>query len=135
MKIFTVEEANGLLPQISQRLRHLLSKRDEYSRRHDEILMHELLRERESHLGSENLAEELEQDIHALEGAILGLEHDLREIRKLGCVIRNLEKGFVDFPGRRDGKSVYFCWKLGEASIRYYHSLKGELSKRIPIDA
>lgn len=131
MKIFTIEEANQILPEISHRLRHLLSKRDEYSRRHDEILMHELLRERESHLASENLAEELERDIHALEGAILELENDLKEIRRFGCVVRSLEKGFVDFLGEWDGKRVYFCWKLGERSIQYYHALKGKLNQRV----
>ena len=134
-RIFTLEEANGLLPEVGRRLSQILEKKEEYARRHDEVFMHELLKETETHaVLPDDQTEQFEREIHSMETAILGLEKELREIRALGCVLRNLERGFVDFPSRHSGEWIYYCWRLGEASIQYYHTAEGRQTKRIRID-
>jgi hypothetical protein len=51
-----------------------------------------------------------------LQRAVAGL--DRREI-----VLRDLDRGLVDFPSLRDGREVYLCWVDGEADIEYWHEL------------
>jgi hypothetical protein len=45
------------------------------------------------------------------------------------------ELGLVDFPSTRDGEEILLCWKLGEKSLGYWHSVDGGFSSRRPIDA
>jgi len=51
-----------------------------------------------------------------------------------GVVVKDLAAGLVDFPHIRDnGEEVYLCWKLGEASIDYWHTLTGGFAGRRPL--
>ena len=43
---------------------------------------------------------------------------DAREI-----VLRDLDRGLVDFPSIRDGHEVYLCWVDGEDDIGFWHEL------------
>lgn len=51
--------------------------------------------------------------------------HDLNEkidaIERTGCQVKSAELGIVDFPGTLNGRSVLFCWRVGEAEIGHYH--------------
>jgi hypothetical protein len=62
------------------------------------------------------------------------LESLLDEIRFLGVEVKDLEQGLVDFRARREGKTVYLCWKLGEERIRYWHTLDTGFAGRKPLE-
>ncbi len=132
-KMFTLEEANQLLPEIESRLAGLLEKKENYTRRHDELLMHELIAHAENKDGLFPVAIGLDEEVRLLETAIVNLEEDIRSIQALGCVLRNVERGWVDFFGEWKGEQIYFCWKRGESSIQFYHPLKGDMSERRPL--
>jgi len=38
-------------------------------------------------------------------------------------VLRDLDRGLVDFPTIRDGREVYLCWIEGEPDIGFWHEL------------
>ena len=38
-------------------------------------------------------------------------------------VVRDIEQGLIDFPGRREGREIYLCWRLGEDDIAHWHEL------------
>jgi hypothetical protein len=40
----------------------------------------------------------------------------------------------VDFPALREGEEVYFCWKLGEERIGYWHGLEEGFAGRKPLE-
>ena len=40
-----------------------------------------------------------------------------------GIVLRDLDRGLIDFPAVRDGREVYLCWLEGEDDIGYWHDL------------
>ena len=52
-RIFTLEEANALLPEIDSHLSRLADKKEAYARRHDELLMHHFRAVEEVLLGAE----------------------------------------------------------------------------------
>ena len=52
------------------------------------------------------------------------------EVRKLllaleeaGIVMRDIDRGLIDFPGFYEGREVYLCWELGEDEVSYWHEL------------
>ena len=51
----------------------------------------------------------------------------------MGCILRNIEKGHVEFFGANDGLEVYFSWQLGEPRVCYYRPLGKKIHERIPL--
>lgn len=129
-RIFTLQEANALIPEVEKRFGHLLEMKEQYIKRHDELFLYELLAQAEHEAGLTTDPQDLEKEIHSLEEAIQGLEKYLKDIQALGGVIRNIKRGEVDFLGRLGDEYVYFCWQRGEKQIRHYHSLKGGKMER-----
>ena len=73
----------------------------------------------------------------------LRLEHDrlaesvkdsLERIESTGCVVKDLDIGLLDFPAILNDEEIYYCWKLGEDRIRFYHRQDEGLSGRKPLD-
>ncbi|MSR78331.1 MAG: DUF2203 family protein [Candidatus Omnitrophica bacterium] len=133
LKIFTLEEANALIPVLETRMGKIFAKREAHAQRHDVLFMHQLLESAEGHAGYESVSPELEREIQQMEDEITKLEKDVEEIHSLGCIVRSLEKGFIDFFSYHHGKKVFLCWKKGENTIRYYHSSKDGMTQRLPL--
>ena len=58
----------------------------------------------------------------------------LERIHSTGCIVKDLEIGLLDFPARLKGEDVYYCWRLGEDRIRFYHRQDEGFAGRKPID-
>ena len=52
---------------------------------------------------------------------------------RIGIEIKDFERGLCDFPHWRDGRVVYLCWKRGEDRIEYWHDVDAGFSGRQPI--
>ncbi|HEY6290706.1 MAG TPA: DUF2203 domain-containing protein [Terriglobia bacterium] len=59
----------------------------------------------------------------------------IKQIHEIGCVVKDLDEGLVDFPTLREGREVYLCWKLGEERIGYWHGLDEGFAGRKPLNA
>lgn len=128
-RIFSLEEANALVPRLEMIFAKLAAKKQDYEKLHDHFFLHELLTEAGR---DENAQDALDSEARDLDESILQLEKEIEEIRRLGCILRNIEKGWVDFFGARDGQSVYFCWRRGETAIQYYHPVENT-RQRLPL--
>jgi len=132
-RIFTLQEADALLPELEKRLKLLRTKKEAYSRTHDLLFMHELVCTAERTNGVLEEKDDLEDGIHALEGAIEDLAKDVETIFAMGCLLRNIEKGRVEFFGKHEGREVYFSWQLGEPHISHYRPFEGKVHERVPL--
>ena len=122
-KLFTVEEANSLLP----RLRELLA---------DVSLHRDALRERAPHLepilraagtnGGGRIGSEYGVEAYKLYLAI-------ERIRELGVVLKDLDVGLLDFPHQREGRVVFLCWHPPEERIGYWHEIEAGYAGRQPL--
>jgi hypothetical protein len=65
----------------------------------------------------------------ALEVA-LGFDH----LERLDVVVRDLERGLIDFPSLLDGEEVYLCWMLDEPTVGHWHAVESGFGGRRPID-
>lgn len=47
----------------------------------------------------------------------------LQELSHAGIVIKDIDRGLVDFPHLRDGHEVFLCWELDEDDIEFWHEI------------
>ncbi len=59
----------------------------------------------------------------------------LERIQEIGCQLKDIDAGLVDFPTLYRGKEVYLCWKLGESGIAFWHNVEDGYGGRQPIDS
>lgn len=127
-RILSLQEANALLPAIEAILCRILEKKESYDRLHDHLLIQELICQAPKPAAPTapqngfTADEILEADARTLDEAWASLRKDAEEILNLGGILRNMERGCVDFLGKHEGRQVYFCWKRGEKTVQYYHS-------------
>ena len=62
------------------------------------------------------------------------LKEAVDRIHAIGCLVKDLDQGLIDFPTLRGGQEVYLCWKVGEDRIRYWHGIEEGFAGRKPID-
>ena len=65
--------------------------------------------------------------------AFLELQRAVAVLDEREIVLRDLDRGLVDFPSLRDGREVYLCWVDGEADIEYWHELDSGYAGRRPL--
>ncbi len=121
MKLFTVEEANDLLPTIVPKLIRI---RELYSRL-------AVMRD------SARAAASASQFGGGMEGGT-GYVNTLykvgqltTEFHELGVELKDYEAGLIDFPSMRNDRVVLLCWKLGEApEIEWWHEVEAGFAGR-----
>jgi len=133
-RVFSLEEANRLVPHLDELTARLLQKKTEMQKKHDQILILDLIagekaKDHESADGKEYISKSAE-----LEALILSFEDDILEINRLGCYLRDINKGSIDFFSIRNHQLVYLNWLRGEPEIRHYHDVDSHFTKRKALD-
>jgi hypothetical protein len=65
--------------------------------------------------------------------AFLELQRSLGELQEMEIVLRDLDRGLVDFPTLRDGREVYLCWEEGEDEVAFWHDSDSGYGGREPL--
>jgi hypothetical protein len=65
--------------------------------------------------------------------AFLALRNALLELHEMDVVLRDLERGLLDFPALRDGREVYLCLEDGEDQIGFWHDIEAGYGGREPL--
>jgi hypothetical protein len=120
---FTREEASALLPRIKEMLRELRSSKDQLT----DTEAHEALSEAAPGNGGGDEGKQVGV-------AFLEVRRLLGAIEESGIVLRDIDRGLVDFPAVIDGREVYLCWELGEDDVAYWHDLDSGYRGREPLD-
>ena len=109
---FTIEEANALLPHLTGRLNTIQQQRD---------VIRELL---------EGGATETDKRIRERVDTI---NAELGAIHEMGCLVKDLDTGLVDFFAHGENGDIFLCWQLGEPEIRFWHLLDTGAAGRQPV--
>lgn len=130
LKVYTVEEANRLIPKLTEMIQELQQKRDIILKQEVEIDALELVtghdKEHESVL--------VHRKMEDYNRTVTGFYSVIDEIHEMGCMLKDINMGLVDFYTLYKGRVVYLCWKLGEKSIRCWHEIGRGFTYRQPID-
>jgi hypothetical protein len=65
--------------------------------------------------------------------AFIDLRDALLELQGVEVVLRDLDRGLLDFPSMRDGREVYLCLEDGESEIGFWHELEAGFGGREPL--
>jgi hypothetical protein len=58
-----------------------------------------------------------------LEHAASALAQCVERIQAAGVLVKDLDRGLLDFPSLREGEEVLLCWHVGEDEIQYWHGV------------
>jgi hypothetical protein len=64
---------------------------------------------------------------------LVELSRALGELQALDIVVRDIDRGLIDFPSIRDGEEVYLCWLLDEEEIAFWHEPETGFAGRKPL--
>jgi hypothetical protein len=64
---------------------------------------------------------------------LVELSRAVAELEAVDVVLRDVDRGLVDFPALRDGEEVYLCWLLDEAEIGFWHEPDAGFAGRRPL--
>ena len=124
MKLFTLAEANELLPGVSANLKtiqKLYAKIDTFR----------------DAARAAAVASEFGGGIKggsAYVKALYEIGKLTTELHDLGVQLKDYSRGLIDFPSLRDGRVVLLCWRLGEEEkIEWWHEIEAGFAGRQPL--
>jgi hypothetical protein len=129
-RLFTVEEANALLPRVREMMAQLGEAHGRLVRVSQELESLERRRDRGNIL---QLARELREARERLGAAVEARRAAFAAIAALGVQIKSLDPALIDFPSLRDGRVVLLCWRAGEPAVMHWHDLDSGFAGRRPL--
>ncbi len=125
MKLFTVEEANSVLPGVRRIVKSIQST-------HRRLALHSE--------AAKQAAEGAEYGGGGMNNgsqyaaALIQLSQRVGELEGLGVQLKDYSRGLVDFPSLRDGRVVLLCWELGEGDrVEWWHDVEAGFAGRQPL--
>ena len=125
MKLFTIQEANALLPTVRLILAKILRAQRRLAEYRDQ---------------ARKAAEAAEQGGGGIEDGVAyalvltEMTSQMSELDTLGVQLKDFERGLVDFPSLRDGRVVLLCWQMGEGDeLEWWHDVDAGFAGRTPL--
>ena len=110
-KHYTRDEARALLPQVRRWLECL----DELRRRLQQLDQRLAAVLQDGDAGGESVNQWVR--------TLAELREVLGEFHRREILIKDLDRGLVDFPAILGGKEVFLCWEKDEDDIEFWHEL------------
>ena len=125
MKLFTIQEANALLPNVKDILAKIQRAHRAVTRFREEA--------RKAAEAAEQGGGGIPNGV-AYAGVLTELTSQMNELEGLGVQLKDFERGLVDFPSLRDGRVVLLCWQLGEGDeLEWWHDVDAGFAGRTPL--
>ena len=120
---YTLEEATSALSWVAERLAVMRAARD---RLLDEDARSALAEASQTNGGG--------PPGRVVSEGFLALREAAGELAEAGVVLRDLDRGLVDFPAVREEREVYLCWvESEEDEIEFWHELDAGYAGRRPL--
>lgn len=131
LTLFNVEEANRMLAELRPLVEELVRARQNLARLDRRI---DVLTLAAAGASADN------PDVRELGGAVERrsrlverLRRGVREIQGRGPVVKDLERGLIDFYSLAGDRLIFLCWQLDEAEVGHWHTLEGGFASRQPL--
>jgi hypothetical protein len=110
-RLYTVDEANAVLPDLRERLVRIRDAR--------QVLLRSAAMVKER-VATDGGGTHGGRDYW---GAQSTLKAEIEHLAEQSILLRDPETGLVDFPGEREGRRVWLCWRAGEERVEHWHEL------------
>ena len=121
-KHYTREEARALLPKLRKWLDNLVALRSEFEK-NERRLSGMMATGQDAGGRLVNTAVKLQGEIRDL----------LQEFKAREIIIKDLDRGLVDFPSLVGGREVFLCWEKDEDDIEFWHDIDSGYAGREPL--
>ena len=131
-RLFTLEEANELVPTLEvefgrvARLRAELAPLVELLGGADAVV-DILQRGARPRPGWEGEAEQVRRLASEISSTV-------ERVAALGCLVKDLDQGLVDFFSMQEDEPVFLCWQFGEPGVVHWHPIDEGFAGRRPIE-
>jgi hypothetical protein len=122
-KLFTLDEANAFVPQLLDLVPQIQKLSVSLNNDFPDI---KNARDKAKWNGGSD------QGVDYL-NAVLKYNDLMHKIEGVGCEVKGIREGLIDFPSLREGREVYLCWRMPEKEILFWHDLNTGFSGRKPI--
>jgi hypothetical protein len=125
MKLFTIEEANSLLPSVRPIVKSI-------QRSHRRLISFQKTAKHAAE-GAENGGGGMTQGpLYA--NLLIELSLSTGQLESLGVQLKDYSQGLIDFPSMREGRVVLLCWKADEGDqLEWWHDLETGFGGRQPL--
>jgi hypothetical protein len=127
-KIFTLEEATSQMVVVRECVRQIQADKhraDEAREAYEELdTAH--ARGNGYDMKREVLATQIIDNMKAIQAGF-------GKLKEIGCELKDIEMGLIDFPSIRDGQLINLCWMIDEETIGFWHSLDSGFASRRPL--
>jgi hypothetical protein len=131
LTLFSVEEANRLVVEIRPLLEELVRAKTELARIDRRI---DVLTLAAAGASVENPdARDLRQAVERRSRMVDRMRRGIREIQSRGPLVKDLDRGLIDFYSLVGDRLIFLCWQLGEPEVGHWHSLEGGFAARQPL--
>ena len=121
-RLFTLAEANALLPRARQLVGQMLEARQEILDLQPSLWP--AVEKAVGNGGSKALSEAARQ--------IIIIQKALRTLSDLGIQVKDINTGLIDFPARYQGRIVLLCWQWDEPAVQFWHDVDAGFAGRRP---
>ena len=112
-KHYTRDEARALLPQVRKWLERLNCLRKDLERSDKRMVG---LAEQGNDTGGETVNKWIR--------TLADMQEILAEFQRRRIIIKDPERGMIDFPAIIGGNEVFLCWEQDEEDIEFWHDLE-----------
>ncbi len=119
---YSLDEATALLPRIGELLERMRAARAQLGDREARKALAEAAPANGGGKPGRTVSE-----------GFLTLRDSIGELREREIVLRDLDRGLIDFPSLRDGEEIYLCWEEGEDEIAFWHEPDSGFAGRRPL--
>jgi hypothetical protein len=131
-KMFSLEEANSLVPTLEMEFGRVARLRAELAPLIERV-------------GGADAAvailqqgasppQGLEREAIRLKDVAADIAATVERVNDLGCLVKDLDIGLVDFFSLRQNEPVFLCWQFGEPAVAHWHPVDEGFSGRRAIE-
>ncbi|MBI1798506.1 MAG: DUF2203 domain-containing protein [Candidatus Eisenbacteria bacterium] len=131
LMLFSIDEANRLTEELRPELERLVLAKREFDRVETRVSALSLA-----------VAGAAPDNPDALDLLKLQRRHGLLKrqisegvhaIHERGALVKDLERGLIDFYALSGDRLIFLCWQLGETGVSHWHTLEGGFTSRQPL--
>jgi len=132
MKLFTLDEAQSLVPVLESLLRRGIDAKNSAEELNEDLqrLQRRIFMSGGMHVDIGKVGRQRTE----LSAHVQRAKDALEEINAIGVQVKDLDIGLLDFPCKLGDDVVLLCWKMGEDKITHWHTMEAGFSGRQPLD-
>ena len=133
LTLFTVEEANQVIKTIRPLIKRLLAGKRELETLDKRI---EALTLALSGASNDNPdAKQLREEVARRTRITQRLRNGVQSIHARGAVVKDLDRGLIDFYSVMGDRLIFLCWQYGEDEVAHWHTLEAGFAGRQPLSS